>query len=238
MKFFFIIPIMFVFVLLLGTSKVQASECYDHWNGDAWHGTGAWAMVMCLDTREYVTCSVRKHSDGSVIKDLHPHIAEDRGRKIWTTYDYNISVPYVGQTLDLLCRDPDGLTYTYTFVNKLGFIWGACGLGTDTGGAACVNDQNEKILTVSLDGNGTGTVTRSSSGLKCTSGKAGKSCYHSPSSLTITAVPAAGNIFRGWSGGGCTGTSSTCKLDMSKDQNVTATFVKVATASPNYLLLK
>ena len=101
MKFFLINPIALIFILLLGINNVQASsECYDHWNGDAWHGTGAWAMVMCLDTPKFISCQVRSHEDGSILKDLKPHIAQDQGRDIWTVYDYNITVPWINRVLD------------------------------------------------------------------------------------------------------------------------------------------
>src|SRR5207249_4903256 len=47
--------------------------------------------------------------------------------------------------------------------------------------------------------------------------------YASGSSVTLTAVPAAGSTFSGWSGGSCTGTG-TCTVTMSAAQTVTATF--------------
>jgi hypothetical protein len=41
--------------------------------------------------------------------------------------------------------------------------------------------------------------------------------------VTLTASPASGSSFSGWSGGGCSGTG-TCTVTMSSDQAVTATF--------------
>jgi uncharacterized repeat protein (TIGR02543 family) len=41
--------------------------------------------------------------------------------------------------------------------------------------------------------------------------------------VTLTATPAAGFVFSGWSGGGCTGTG-TCTVTMNGDQSVTAQF--------------
>src|SRR5207245_3663496 len=41
--------------------------------------------------------------------------------------------------------------------------------------------------------------------------------------VTLTATPAAGSTFSGWSGGGCSGTG-TCTVTMSAATTVTATF--------------
>ncbi|WP_395661315.1 M6 family metalloprotease domain-containing protein, partial [Aestuariivirga sp.] len=41
--------------------------------------------------------------------------------------------------------------------------------------------------------------------------------------VTLTATPAPGSVFKGWTGAGCSGTGS-CTVTMSSDQQVTATF--------------
>jgi hypothetical protein len=77
-------------------------------------------------------------------------------------------------------------------------------------------------LTVSKAGAGSGTVTSSPAGINC-----GSSCsasYVSGTPVTLTATPATGSTFTGWSGGGCTGTG-TCVVTMSADTTVTAGFV-------------
>ena len=53
--------------------------------------------------------------------------------------------------------------------------------------------------------------------------------------VTLTATPAAGSTFGGWSGGGCSGTG-TCAVTMSSDQTVTATFNPVAVPSKHFVL--
>ena len=75
------------------------------------------------------------------------------------------------------------------------------------------------VLTVSLAGNGSGTVT--GGGISCP-GTCSHS-YMSGTTATLTATPAVGSTFTGWSGGGCSGTG-TCEVTMNTDQNVTATF--------------
>ena len=77
-------------------------------------------------------------------------------------------------------------------------------------------------LTVSKAGAGSGTVSSSPAGINC--GSTCSSAYVSGSQVTLTATPAAGSTFTGWTGGGCTGIG-TCVLTMSADTTVTAGFV-------------
>jgi hypothetical protein len=76
-------------------------------------------------------------------------------------------------------------------------------------------------LTVTRAGTGTGTVTSSPAGINC-----GADCteiYNYGTTVTLTAVPAVGSVFAGWSGGGCSGTG-TCTTTMTAARSVTATF--------------
>lgn len=76
-------------------------------------------------------------------------------------------------------------------------------------------------LTVNKAGLGSGIVVSSPVGIDC-----GTDCserYHPGTSVTFTAVPAAGSVFAGWSGGGCTGTG-TCTVILNAHTTVTATF--------------
>jgi hypothetical protein len=78
-----------------------------------------------------------------------------------------------------------------------------------------------RTLTVTAAGTGSGTVTSSLPGITC-----GLNCsadYAFGARLTLTAVPAAGSAFTGWSGEGCSGTGS-CSVTMIQARNVTATF--------------
>src|SRR5437870_2429319 len=76
-------------------------------------------------------------------------------------------------------------------------------------------------LTVSKTGSGSGTVTSTPAGITC-----GTSCsasYASGTLVTLTATPAIGSVFTGWSGGGCTGTGA-CSVTLTAATTVTATF--------------
>src|SRR5206468_7313655 len=68
-------------------------------------------------------------------------------------------------------------------------------------------------------GTGSGTVTSMPTGITC-----GTDCstYASGTAVTLTAAPAAGSVFTGWSGG-CTGTGS-CSVTLTSATTVTATF--------------
>jgi uncharacterized protein (TIGR03437 family) len=78
---------------------------------------------------------------------------------------------------------------------------------------------NIPVLTVNQSGTGSGTVVPSPVGTQC-----GTGCwnYLPYAVVTLTANPATGSTFAGWSGA-CSGTG-TCTVTMSTDQAVTATF--------------
>src|SRR2546425_6115264 len=78
-------------------------------------------------------------------------------------------------------------------------------------------------LTVSKAGAGSGTVTSSPAGISC--GATCSTSFTPGAVVTLTAAPAAGSTFTGWSGGGCTGTG-TCTVTMTAATSVTATFMQ------------
>ena len=83
---------------------------------------------------------------------------------------------------------------------------------------------NLNELTVQRAGSGGGTVTSDPAGISC-----GDTCSMSfpvDQTVTLSAVPAAGSRFDGWSGD-CTGTGA-CTVTTDQARTVTATFVKVA----------
>jgi len=114
----------------------------------------------------------------------------------------------------------------FTFVN-----WSASGCGSNPTCAMTINTSptqavtanftNSTVLSVTLAGSGTGTVTSNPTGINC-----GATCsagFASGSQVTLTETPAANNTFTGWSGA-CTGTNSTCTVTMNGAQAATATF--------------
>ncbi len=80
------------------------------------------------------------------------------------------------------------------------------------------------VLTVGLTGTGSGIVTSSPSGISCAPTCTANFAAGTP--VTLTAAPAGGSTFAGWSGA-CSGTGP-CVVVMSANQTVTAQF----TAAP------
>jgi hypothetical protein len=76
-------------------------------------------------------------------------------------------------------------------------------------------------LTVAKAGNGTGAVTSIPAGISC--GAACSTTYEVGSLVTLTAAPAVGTSFTGWSGSGCSGTGA-CTVAINGAKSVTANF--------------
>ena len=81
-------------------------------------------------------------------------------------------------------------------------------------------------LTVKRAGSGTGTVT--GAGISC--GNLCSAFLNSGTVATLTAAPASGKAFGGWTGG-CTGSQLTCTVTVSGQVTVTATFKSQHTVS-------
>ena len=80
-------------------------------------------------------------------------------------------------------------------------------------------------LTVSLTGNGGGTITSTPTGISCgtTTGAACNHDYIAGTMVTLTETPAPRSRFAGW-GGACTG-ATTCTVTVDAAKSVTAQFV-------------
>jgi YVTN family beta-propeller protein len=111
-----------------------------------------------------------------------------------------------------------------------GWSGGGCsGTGTcvvtptsDTTVTATFKALPTSTLSISLAGGGLGRVTSRPSGINC--GATCSASFVTGAQVTLTATPANGVTFAGWSGGGCSGTG-TCQITLSADTTVTATFV-------------
>lgn len=76
-------------------------------------------------------------------------------------------------------------------------------------------------LNVDKAGAGSGRVTSSPAGIDC--GSTCSAYFDGDEAVTLSAQPAAGSLFTGWSGGACTGTE-TCVVSMASPTTITATF--------------
>ena len=80
------------------------------------------------------------------------------------------------------------------------------------------------LLSVFAVGLGTGTVTSSPEGINCISGAGCTGNFVLNSTVTLTAIPAAGSSFGGWSADCLPDTTNTCKIVMSNNEPVGAIF--------------
>lgn len=79
----------------------------------------------------------------------------------------------------------------------------------------------EAQLSITRDGSGSGTVTSVPAGIDC--GAVCSANFTLNSTVKLSASPASGSSFKGWTGSGCTGTGE-CEVTMSEARSVTATF--------------
>jgi uncharacterized repeat protein (TIGR02543 family) len=84
-------------------------------------------------------------------------------------------------------------------------------------------------MTVAKAGTGAGTVVSSPAGIDC-----GSTCtadFVDGTTITLTATPAAGSTFAGWSGD-CAGSAATCTVVATYGRSITATFTSNALPVP------
>jgi uncharacterized repeat protein (TIGR02543 family) len=97
---------------------------------------------------------------------------------------------------------------------------GACTIVANAPATVTATFEIYRALTVATSPSGGGSVT--GNGINC-----GADCgesYLDGTSVTLSAAPATGYAFAGWSGA-CTNPSGTCTVSMTADRNVTAMFV-------------
>jgi|GEM_PF-6913288 hypothetical protein len=104
------------------------------------------------------------------------------------------------------------------------------GLGGNTSWVALLASfkpaTTNPTLTVNKAGSGSGTVTSVPAGISC--GSKCSAVFASGTKVVLTANPASGSTFSGWSGA-CSGTSA-CTVTLSSAASVTATFTPVSSA--------
>ena len=119
--------------------------------------------------------------------------------------------------LDTSSRGPH--TYTVTATSKNGL--------TGTAQIEYTVTAPERPLTVQTEGTGSGAVTSSPAGISCPGSCAAD--YEEGTVVTLTAEPASGSSFAGWTGS-CSGTGP-CEVTIAEDQSVTATFEAIGSGT-------
>ncbi|PYO02525.1 MAG: hypothetical protein DMD89_04080 [Candidatus Rokuibacteriota bacterium] len=93
--------------------------------------------------------------------------------------------------------------------------------GSTTLTVASGTPVTRSTLSVVREGTGSGAVASSPAGISC--GATCSAAYDNGTVVTLTATPANGSTFEGWTGGGCTGTG-TCTLTLTANTTVFARF--------------
>ena len=88
-------------------------------------------------------------------------------------------------------------------------------------GGSGPNSCPNYTLSLATGGTGLGTVSSSPAGIAC--GAACSNTYANGTIVTLTAAPASGSAFAGWSGAGCSG-SGPCLVTVNSNTSVAATF--------------
>jgi hypothetical protein len=128
----------------------------------------------------------------------------------------------VGTPVTLTATPASGSTFT-------GWEGSCSGTGTCTvtlSAATSVSARFDIVIpqytiTVAPAGNGSGSVTSSPAGISC--GSTCQATYASGTIITLTAQPASGSDFVGWSGSNCAGTGP-CTVAADASKTITATF--------------
>ena len=148
------------------------------------------------------------------------------------TYAWNSASGTIGGSGSQITWTAPASSRTYTVGVTVSNGHGGLVLGSVNVAVTASAVGQTAILTMSLAGAGSGTVTSSPAGINC--GGTCSASYASGTQVTLTTITASGSTFTGWSGGGCSGTGA-CVVTMSAAQNVTATF---NVASGNLLSLQ
>jgi len=152
----------------------------------------------------------QKRNQGALGDGSHAVVRRFEFYKFSGTYD---PITHEALCLDGLCNVPDP--------SELGDFIGA------QNGAANLNVPPTVALTVNTIGNGqvTGVPNVSKCSVSCTTN------VNTGTIVTLTATPASGMVFGGWSGGACAGTQTTCTVTMDSAATITANFIQSFTLS-------
>jgi uncharacterized repeat protein (TIGR02543 family) len=210
----------------LVTLAASASTGYTFtgWSG-ACTNTSSTCIVTMTDTRSVTATftinsyalSVALAGNGSgTVTSLPTGI--DCGSTCSASYNYNTAVT-------LTAAAATGSTFAGWSGGVCSGSLNTCVVTTDAAKSVTATfTLNSYALMISMDGNGSGAVTSLPAGIDC--GSTCSASFNYNSSVTLTATSATGSTFAGWSGGGCSGSLSTCVVTMDAGKSVTATFIQ------------
>ncbi|MDA0169152.1 hypothetical protein OJ998_08655 [Solirubrobacter taibaiensis] len=212
------------------TATPEAGARFTGWSGEGCLGTGVCTItvneVTFVSARfiDLWTLTVAKSGSGtgSVAADVG---AIDCGNTCTAVYDNGTQVT--------LTATPAADSAFVGWEGKECLHLGPCTITVVADRKPTAIFVTKPTLSVTKNGTGTGTVTSAGAGIEC--GATCTSEIHPGATVTLTAAPAVGSTFTGWSGGGCSGTQP-CQVKVDASKSVTATFTvnpqPTATATP------
>ena len=245
-------PAAYAGVIAVGGTSLSRNSSVRGWTESAWSGAGSGcsAYVSKPSWQTDTGCARRTVADVSAIADPNTGVAvygPFSGTSTgWAVYGgTSVAAPIIaalygvnggsvtaGQNpyghadmlFDVASGSNGSCSPSYLCSGVAGYD-GPTGLGSPNGTVAFgeqLSSSYQLDYTAAGAGNGTVNFSPPGSSASCTGSCANS--YASGTNVTLTATPAAGSFFAGWSGNGiCTGTS-TCQIIMSAAQFVTATF--------------
>ena len=209
------------------TAQAASGSSFGGWSGEGCSGTGTCTVTMSaarsvnalFNDSTFYTLTVTKNGTGSgTVSAGGIYCGTDCTETFASGTSVNLSAtPAVGSVFagwSGACTGP-GPCWVTMNSNKT---------------VTATFNTNIRTLNVFKDGTGTGTVTSNPSGINC-----GTDCtetYSADTIVTLTATPATGSTFAGWTMA-CSGygTNPVCNVNMNTSYNVNATF---NTAAPIY----
>ena len=207
------------------TATAASGHIFSGWSGSdiSCPGTGA--------------CTVTMNKARAVVASFSPVATTNYTLQVSRSGSGTVTSAPAGINCGSDCSEnyASGTSVTLTATPASGYTFSGWNGGGCSGTGGCtVSMTMARSVTATFTANTYNlTVTRSGSG-SVTSSPAGISCgsdcsegYASGTSVTLTATPASGYTFGGWSGA-CSGTGG-CTVSMTTARNVTATFNAIAT---------
>jgi len=208
---------------------------------------GYYSFVISYSWSGTVTPSLSGYSFSPDTREYTDIQANQIGQDYTALQTYILDVNIAGTGHGIITSDPAGIdcgeicsypfgdkdSVTLSAVASIGSTFtgwsgsdcsgtGTCTVTTDSAkSVTAIFTLNTYNLSISIDGNGSGTVTSSPAGIDC-----GSTCSYAfayNTTVTLMNMPIAPTTFGGWSGEGCSGIG-TCIVTMDAVKSVTATF--------------
>ena len=239
-------------VIAVGGTSLSRDSSARGWTESAWSGAGSGcsAYVSKPSWQTDTGCTNRTVADVSAVADPNTGVAV-YGPVSGTTSGWGVyggtsaSAPIIaalygvnggnvnaGQNpylhasslFDVTAGSNGSCSPSYLCSGLAGYD-GPTGLGTPNGVVAFGEPPSSTYsLNYTAAGAGSGTVGFSPSGTTASCTGSCTNSYNSGTVVTLTASPATGSVFSGWSGNAACSGTGTCQLTMSAAQSVTATF--------------